>query len=336
MGGQEQIDGGDIFIDETSTPILNLPFEECTDGASEKFPEGKFTIRNKENGLFLSVVDGALAFTEVKDTNSDWFLVDGNEEWGTIRNYDLGKVLNMKDCGIDSCPVGLYSNNLWNGYGYLTAYQRWRRSGDKIVGALPGYLAQDNSGNLVVKKSETDGNKDWIKLEIGPSIPGSLEHGGKDCWNGCNKKQGKCNWCGADGFCCKMGWIGNECDGSFGGPYGHQCVLNTSQNDANTCTKDHPFAYLNGQYCCETNQEKVNGGTSNEVASGTCDGIGFSIESTCCKYNKYLKCPHTKCKDYGDQNDHDALKNGGKDCWNGCNKKQGKCDWCGADGFCCR
>ena len=66
----------------------------------------------------------------------------------------------------------------------------------------------------------------------------------------------------------------------------------------NRCTKDHPFAYLNGQYCCKTNQELVNGGTLNEVASGTCDGIGFSIESTCCKDNKYLKCPYTQCKDY--------------------------------------
>ena len=66
-----------------------------------------------------------------------------------------------------------------------------------------------------------------------------------------------------------------------------------------TCTKDHPFAYNNGQHCCETNQELVNGGNSDEVASGTCDGIGFSIESTCCKDHKYLKCPHTKCKDYG-------------------------------------
>ena len=63
-----------------------------------------------------------------------------------------------------------------------------------------------------------------------------------------------------------------------------------------TCTKDYPFAYLNGKYCCKTNQELVNGGNSKEVASGTCDGIGFSIESTCCKDNKYLKCPHTKCK----------------------------------------
>ena len=64
------------------------------------------------------------------------------------------------------------------------------------------------------------------------------------------------------------------------------------------CTKDHPYAYLNGQYCCETNQELVNGGTLNEVASGTCDGIGFSIESTCCKDHHYLQCPYTQCKDY--------------------------------------
>ena len=35
----------------------------------------------------------------------------------------------------------------------------------------------------------------------------------------------------------------------------------------NECTKDYPFAYLNGKYCCETNQELVNGGSSNEVAS---------------------------------------------------------------------
>ena len=63
-----------------------------------------------------------------------------------------------------------------------------------------------------------------------------------------------------------------------------------------TCTKDYPFAYRNGKYCCETNLELVKGGNSMEVASGTCDGIGFSIESTCCKDHKYLKCPHPQCK----------------------------------------
>ena len=65
-----------------------------------------------------------------------------------------------------------------------------------------------------------------------------------------------------------------------------------------TCTEEYPFAYLNGQYCCETNQELVNGGTLNEVASGTCDGEEFSIESTCCMDHQYLKCPYTQCEDY--------------------------------------
>ena len=75
----------------------------------------------------------------------------------------------------------------------------------------------------------------------------------------------------------------------------NNCYYSFSES---TCTKDHPFAYRNGEYCCETNQEDVNGGTLNEVASGTCDGIGFSIESTCCYDKKYVKCPDTTCKDY--------------------------------------
>ena len=53
-----------------------------------------------------------------------------------------------------------------------------------------------------------------------------LQNAGKDCWNGCKKEQGKCDWCGADGWCCRKGWVGNGCDGNIGGG-GHQCVLNT-------------------------------------------------------------------------------------------------------------
>ena len=48
----------------------------------------------------------------------------------------------------------------------------------------------------------------WTLLHIGQNDHDALKNGGKDCWNGCNKKQGKCDWCGADGFCCRMGWIG--------------------------------------------------------------------------------------------------------------------------------
>ena len=125
------------------------------------FPTGKFTIRNKGNGLFLSIVDGTLAFTEVKGANSDWFLQDSNEIWGAVVS-SVGKVLDLfsSQCGIDSCLVGL-----WDSHGGFN--QKWRRSGDKIIAALPGYLAQDNSGNLVVILSTSDDNRDWIKLEIG-------------------------------------------------------------------------------------------------------------------------------------------------------------------------
>ena len=55
--------------------------------------------------------------------------------------------------------------------------------------------------------------------------PGSLENAGEDCWNGCNHKEGKCGWCGTDGWCCRKDWIGNGCDGTFGGQSNHQCVL---------------------------------------------------------------------------------------------------------------
>ena len=53
-----------------------------------------------------------------------------------------------------------------------------------------------------------------------------LENVGKDCWTGCNQNQGKCDWCGSSGWCCRKNWFGNGCDGSFGGPSNHQCVSN--------------------------------------------------------------------------------------------------------------
>ena len=58
------------------------------------------------------------------------------------------------------------------------------------------------------------------------------------------------------------------------------------------CTQDYPFAFLNGDYCCKTNQEQLNGNTAIEIESGTCDGKRFSRKSTCCKDNDYQQCPH--------------------------------------------
>ena len=54
-----------------------------------------------------------------------------------------------------------------------------------------------------------------------------LENGFQDCWNGCNKQEGKCAWCGTDGWCCRKDRVGNGCDGNIGGPNNHQCVLKT-------------------------------------------------------------------------------------------------------------
>ena len=55
---------------------------------------------------------------------------------------------------------------------------------------------------------------------------GELDNAGEECWWECNKQQGKCDWCGTEGWCCRMNWKGNGCDGSIGGANNHQCTLN--------------------------------------------------------------------------------------------------------------
>ena len=54
-----------------------------------------------------------------------------------------------------------------------------------------------------------------------------LEHEGEDCWDHCDGKQGPCSWCGLEGMCCSMrpGYVGNGCDGTFGGDPNHVCKL---------------------------------------------------------------------------------------------------------------
>ena len=61
------------------------------------------------------------------------------------------------------------------------------------------------------------------------------------------------------------------------------------------CPPDHPFAYLNGAFCCKTNEERplsYNQTPQNEIDSGTCDGVDFNRQSVCCKDEKYIQCPH--------------------------------------------
>ena len=56
-----------------------------------------------------------------------------------------------------------------------------------------------------------------------------LQNGGEDCLHDCNYQEGKCDWCGTDGWCCRINSVGNGCDGSFGGPGSHQCALKPSK-----------------------------------------------------------------------------------------------------------
>ena len=52
-----------------------------------------------------------------------------------------------------------------------------------------------------------------------------LENAGQYCYPSC-LRQGKCDWCGTEGYCCMKNWPeGNGCDGSFGGETRHECVL---------------------------------------------------------------------------------------------------------------
>ena len=62
----------------------------------------------------------------------------------------------------------------------------------------------------------------------------NLTNAGKNCWYSCEGKQGKCSYCGSDGWCCRKNgnspyWLptqqSNGCDGTFGGSTQHQCVL---------------------------------------------------------------------------------------------------------------
>ena len=59
----------------------------------------------------------------------------------------------------------------------------------------------------------------------------------------------------------------------------------------------YPYAFKNGDKCCKTNREIPRGGSPSEIASGTCDGSDFNINSTCCIYYDEIKCPGDSCID---------------------------------------
>merc|ERR1719205_367778 len=102
-----------------------------------------------------------------------------------------------------------------------------------------------------------------------------LENGGKECYRECNTQQGKCNWCGPDGWCCRKDWVGNGCDGTIGGPSNHQCVLNSKSTGVITNEESEVARYLtsNAKPCLGIDElikgcdEDYRGSTVLQVAS---------------------------------------------------------------------
>ena len=58
-----------------------------------------------------------------------------------------------------------------------------------------------------------------------------LENSGEKCWGKCNGQDGKCDWCGTKGWCCRKNKIANGCDGTFGGNgVHHECHLHSGMH----------------------------------------------------------------------------------------------------------
>ena len=48
---------------------------------------------------------------------------------------------------------------------------------------------------------------------------------GEDCWGHCGKWEGRCGYCGNNGYCCRKDQLGCGCDGEMGVEgKGHVCA----------------------------------------------------------------------------------------------------------------
>ena len=59
------------------------------------------------------------------------------------------------------------------------------------------------------------------------------------------------------------------------------------------CPETHPYVYYNGQYCCQSEREKVYAPQGEK-----CDGSAIEKTSLCCQGDKYVKCPSGNCNSF--------------------------------------
>jgi len=122
---------------------------------------------------------------------------------------------------------------------------------------------------------------------------------GENCWSGCNGKQGRCDWCGTEGFCCKKGVIGDGCDGHMGNDVDHhQCSKNIKSKHLFGCSldegckvaiknnaHDNKYRYVRA----DGDEARVNSDQVKEDETWTVTFIGNHKVQFKSRHNKYMK-----------------------------------------------
>ena len=65
----------------------------------------------------------------------------------------------------------------------------------------------------------------------------------------------------------------------------------TTTKKVSYCPDSHPFAYLNGEYCCQSSYEKIDIAKDGD----RCDGGAIGKDSSCCS-TTYAKCTEAPCE----------------------------------------
>ena len=62
-------------------------------------------------------------------------------------------------------------------------------------------------------------------LTFEQNVIDGVQNENQRCLDSCDGKEGRCGWCGPDGWCCMLGVIGNGCTGNMGlGSQDHVCT----------------------------------------------------------------------------------------------------------------
>merc|ERR1712216_198748 len=89
-------------------------------------------------------------------------------------------------------------------------------------GLVPEY--DDQIAEVAVTELVTEvADEDNVEQPIG-------KNAGDKCWSQCGQKTGRCpQFCG-QGWCCRIGWSGNGCNGNMGGESNHRCAYRAPDN----------------------------------------------------------------------------------------------------------